>query len=268
VRSAARQQFVSWSPGDHNVCSTVLRFSAHLLYIFIHKKHKVEKNILKMRVWCILASMVALTVSLASDESLTVTTDDSVSSINSTQYLTEADEFIEYYDEEAEQEFLPEPEALTDDDEEEEVVVLDDETRIVAEALIQELDDLSNKLQDDETEETEQPEGLPTPSKVVSPSDVIKLERLLESAGLAPNSPLMRNLMHQRRTAVPASALGPGVAGLGELLSNTPINHGKTASAAVASNALLSPGMTKQNVEEIKLELRHMLFGPDRKTQV
>lgn len=172
------------------------------------------------------------------------------------------DDDDEYTDDESE--FLPDPEALTDEegtedeDEEEEVVVLDDETRVVAEQLIQELDHISNKLQDDE-------ETVGT-SRAISSAEVKKLERLLETAGLSPNSPLLQNLMQQRQDAIPASVLGPsmaGMAGLSSLLGGTtPIGSG--SSVEVSRSSPIAPGsMTKKNVEEIKYELKHMLFGPE-----
>ncbi|EFX81638.1 hypothetical protein DAPPUDRAFT_241957 [Daphnia pulex] len=172
------------------------------------------------------------------------------------------DDDDEYLDDESE--FLPDPEALTDDggEEEEEVVILDAETRIVAEQLIQELDHISNKLQDDE-------ETVGT-SRAISSAEVKKLERLLETAGLSPNSPLLQNLMHQKHEAIPASVLGPnmaGMAGLSSLLGGTaPIGSGSLASASsqVSRSSPIVPGsMTKKNVEEIKYELKHMLFGPE-----
>lgn len=157
----------------------------------------------------------------------------------------------DYLDEDGE--YLPDPEALVDGEEEEEVVVLDAETRIVAEQLIQELDHISNKLQDDE-------ETVGT-SRAISSAEVQKLEKLLESAGLTPNSALLHGLMEQRQDAIPSTSLGPGMsgmAGLGSLLGGT------SPVGSSGSSSLLAPGsMTKKNVEQIKVELKHMLFGPE-----
>ncbi len=213
--------------------------------------------------WCILLGLVALTVSLStsvdeehhhqSDQFLNTT----LFAEQQEEVETTTDDLLPYEDEylDDESEFLPDPEALTDGEEEEEVVVLDAESRIVAEQLIQELDHISNKLQDDE-------ETVGT-SRAISSAEVKKLERLLESAGLSPNSPLLQGLMQQRQDAVPASALGPGMAGmagLGSLLGGT---------APVGSGSVLAPGaMTKKNVEEIKVELKHMLFGPENQVRI
>lgn len=153
----------------------------------------------------------------------------------------------EYLDDEYqldEGEMLPDPEALTDNEqeEEEEVVYLDSETRIVAEQLIQELDDIGNKLQNDE-------ETLGT-SRAVSSAEVEKLEKLLESAGLTTNSPFFHGLMQQQRHETPVSdPVGPSTA------ISLPYS---------GSTYLIAPsGLNKKNVEDIKLELKHMLFGPD-----
>lgn len=228
--------------------------------------------------WCLLLGLVALTVSTSNvhqdpnhqSDPLLNTTLFAEAPLEDARQLEEVesttdDEGLPFEDDEYlddESEFLPDPEALTDEAEEE-VVVLDAETRIVAEQLIQELDQISNKLQDDE-------ETVGT-SRAISSAEVKKLERLLESAGLSPNSPLLQNLMHQKQDAIPASVLGPnmaGMAGLSSLLGGTaPIGSGSLASASsdsVSRSSPIVPGsMTKKNVEEIKHELKHMLFGPE-----
>lgn len=256
-----------------------LGLTAAVRFLVAGRPQRVRARVLKsrretavyvdeMRCWCVLVGLLALTVPLASDESATTTelADTSDVFFNATTW---SDDDYYYVDdnEDEHQEFLPDPEALTaDEEDEEEVVVLDAETRVVAEALIQELDDLSNKLNEDDKVEEE--EDKPTASAQVSPADVLKLEKLLQSAGLTPNSPLMQSLMAQRRNAIPASA-AEGAPALGSLLGKAPIRPGSTVAAAAVGNSFLTPGMTKKNVEEIKLELKHMLFGPDnRRTQV
>ena len=233
--------------------------------------------------WCLLLGLVALTVSTSSNVELHRDANHQSDPLLNTTLFAEAplqdnhqlpdevesttndddlqfDDDDEYTDDESE--FLPEPEALTDEEGteegEEEVVVLDDETRVVAEQLIQELDHISNKLQDDE-------ETVGT-SRAITSAEVKKLERLLETAGLSPNSPLLQNLMQQRQDAIPASVLGSsmdGMAGLSSLLGGTtPIGSG--SSVEVSRSSPIAPGsMTKKNVEEIKYELKHMLFGPE-----
>lgn len=220
--------------------------------------------------WCLLLGLVALTVSLSTSneevhpngqqgEPMLNTTMFAEAPMGEEQVETTTEEQLyeedDYLDDESE--FLPDPEALTDEEGEEEVVVLDAESRIVAEQLIQELDQISNKLQDDE-------ETVGT-SRAISSAEVKKLEKLLETAGLSPNSPLLQNLMQQRQDAIPASVLGPsmaGMAGLSSLLGGTsPIGSG--ASASSTSSTIVPGAMTKKNVEEIKYELKQMLFGPE-----
>lgn len=146
-------------------------------------------------------------------------------------------------------ELLPEPEALTSSDEGdslEGLVDIDDGTRIVAEKLIQELDEISSKLDDDETIGT---------SRAISSVDVNALDRLLKSAGLSSESPLFKNLKSVPHNSNKAMAQ-PNVAeigGLGGLASGM--------SALGSLGGLLNPSMTKKNVEEIKAELKEMLFG-------
>ena len=238
----------------------------------------------KMRCWCVLVGLMALTVPMASDESGAVSHDVLLPATSSSEdFVGENDETArswssddeEYFYDDDEEEFLPDPEALTDEQhEDEDGIVLDENSRMAAEALIQELDVISNSLQDDDggnKDDDDKPEELPSPSalsstrpSVVSPADVKQLETLLKSAGLTPDSPLMQNLMQQRhRNAIPASALGPsGPNNLGSLLKSAPINVGASPASV---NSLITPGMTKKNVEEIKLELKHMLFGPDNR---
>lgn len=224
--------------------------------------------------WCLLLGLVALTVSTSNDgihadgqqvEPVLNTTMFAEAPLSSqaedVETTTEdvAYEDDEYLDDESE--FLPDPEALTDEEGDEEVVVLDAESRIVAEQLIQELDQISNKLQDDE-------ETVGT-SRSISSAEVKKLEKLLDSAGLSPNSPLLQSLMQQRQDAIPSSVLGPsmaGMAGLSSLLGGTaPIGSG--ASASSTSSTIVPGAMTKKNVEEIKYELKQMLFGPENPNQ-
>lgn len=223
--------------------------------------------------WCILLGLVAMTVSMSAIDEQSQNHQfnyHNTSDINppaaeidphqqQDEVETSTEEFLEddYYLDDEESEFLPDPEALVDGQEEEEVVVLDDETRIVAEQLIQELDHIGNKLQDDQ-------ETLAS-SRSVSTAEVKKLERLLESAGLTPSSPLLQVLMQQRQDAIPASALGPGMDGMSGLSS---LLGGASPVGAVGSSSFIAPGsMTKKNVEEIKVELKHMLFGPDQVCQ-
>ena len=226
--------------------------------------------------WCILLGLVALSLSTPADQEQQSSES---SFLNTTMFAEDAHHHQQQVDEveattddlpyedeyldDDESEFLPDPEALIDgEEEEEEVVVLDAESRIVAEQLIQELDHISNKLQDDE-------ETVGT-SRAITSAEVKKLERLLESAGLSPTSPLLQNLMQQNQDAVPASSLGSsktGMTGLGSLLGGTsPVGSGSTSSG---SGSLFAPGaMTKKNVEEIKVELKHMLFGPENQVSL
>lgn len=216
--------------------------------------------------WCFLFCVVALFVSLsASDEDSPVEQSsvddlaeeradselsDDVYDLDMVETATDYPEAIDrsdddYFDEEDAEE-LPEPEALTDDEEPE---TLDS---IVAEQLIQELDIIGNKLQDDD-------ETVGS-SRQISSADVKKLEKLLESAGLTPHSPLMQTLMNQRKNALPAAALGPdmdGISGLRSLIGGgTPVGGGAAPSSILAPRA-----MTRKNVEDIKRELKLMLFG-------
>lgn len=237
-----------------------------------------------MRFWCLLVGLTALTVSITSDEPVVTlsspsssSAEDVVSDDGTARSWTPENDGEEEYFYEDEEEFLPDPEALTDDQQEDddEVVVLDEKSRVVAEALIQELDQISNNLQEDEdVKDADSAEPLPSASAlssnrpaVVRPEDVRQLEKMLHSAGLTPNSPLMQNLMQQRhRNAIPATALGPsGPSSLSSLLAGAPINVGSAGDPATVVNSLLTPGMTKKNVEEIKKELKHMLFGPDNR---
>lgn len=210
--------------------------------------------------WCILFGLVALAVSMSTNSEDSGSTNDNLANDHpsNTTSLPEADyiddsglsteEYLddEYLDE-VDGELLPDPEALTD--EEEEVVILDNETRIVAEQLIQELDDIGNKLQNDE-------ETLGT-SRAVSSAEVEKLERLLESAGLAPTAPIFHGLMQPRQDGEPSE--GPTMAamtGLGGLF-------GGDVSPGASGSYVKPSALTKKNVEDIKIELKHMLFGPD-----
>lgn len=216
--------------------------------------------------WCFVFCVVALIVSLSandeqSSESLAAEEraddDGYVYDLDMVESATDPAEEVlmeersdDYFDEEDAEE-LPDPEALTQDGEEEEPVLLDS---IVAEQLIQELDDIGNKLQDDE-------ETVGS-SRQISSADVKKLEKLLESAGLTPHSPLMQTLMNQRKNALPSSALGPemdGMSGLRSLIGGgTPVGGGAAPSSILAPRT-----MTKKNVEDIKRELKQMLFGSD-----
>ena len=218
--------------------------------------------------WCFIFSVVALIVSLsANDESdspesshfAEERSDDEgyIYDLDMVESATDYPEEVhveersdDYFDNE-EIEELPEPEALTQDEEEEEPVLLDS---IVAEQLIQELDDIGNKLLDeDETVGS---------SRQISSADVKKLEKLLESAGLTPHSPLMQTLMNQRKNAVPASALGPEMGGMSGLRSL--IGGGTPVGGGAAPSSILAPRtMTKKNVDDIKRELKLMLFGSD-----
>jgi len=163
-------------------------------------------------------------------------------------------------------EYLPDPEALVDgQDDDDEVVVLDDETRIVAEALIQELDNIGSKLNNDDDTVSASP--------LISPVEVKQLEEMLESAGLTPNSPTLQHLMSQRQNAIPAEdILGPGMGGLPGLthvISGDGIIKETVAQPqSLASIPPLTTGLTKRNIEDIKRELKHMLFGSDEKRQV
>jgi hypothetical protein len=152
-------------------------------------------------------------------------------------------------------------------DDEEEFIIIDDTTRLAAEKLIHELDEISNKLKDDETIGT---------SRAISSADVSSLEKLLKTAGLTPDSPILKNLQQNLQTLQMAqnpSGAGsvPNLGGLGGLgaLGNMGgmggLAGGMGGMGGMAGlGGLLAPGMTKKNVEEIKAELKEMLFGPDQ----
>ena len=159
-------------------------------------------------------------------------------------------------------------------EEEEEFIIIDDTTRLAAEKLIHELDEISNKLQDDETIGT---------SRAISSADVSSLEKLLKTAGLTPDSPILKNLqqnlqtlqMAQNRSGVGSVPNLGGLGGLGALGNMGGMGGLAGGMGGLAGGlggmggmaglgGLLAPGMTKKNVEEIKAELKEMLFGPDQ----
>lgn len=163
-------------------------------------------------------------------------------------------------------EYLPDPEALIgggeqEDGDDDEVVVLDEETRIQAEALIQELDSIGSKLRNDDDTVNSSP--------IVSQAEVKQLEKLLETAGLGPNSPTLQNLMNQRQNAIPAEeALGPGMGGVSGLTHLMSGNGVAPAAQGLTASLPLTTGLTKRNIEDIKRELRQMLFGSEANRQV
>jgi len=237
-----------------------------------------------MHLCCFLMGLMA--VALASDETVSTVslTDDWVPAVvnssngQSDEPHAEAliapaaaeDRMDEYYQYDAgdyeDSEYLPDPEALVDgEDDDDEVVVLDDETRIVAEALIQELDNIGSKLNSDDDTVNASP--------LISPVEVKQLEKLLETAGLTPNSPTLQNLMNQRHNAIPAEdVLGPGMGGLPGLThmisGDGVIKETVAQPQGLSAIPPLTTGLTKRNIEDIKRELKFMLFGSDEKRQV
>ena len=127
--------------------------------------------------------------------------------------------------------------ARVDDDDD--VIYLDDDKRIVAEQLIQELDEISSKLDDGDKRTI-------GASQAITSTDLANVDTLLFNAGLTPrNKPKIRNV--------------------GKLSSlDSLFERSDSQSDPISERVpLLVPGMTKKNVEDIKTELKQMLFSTE-----
>ena len=145
-------------------------------------------------------------------------------------------------------EYLQQPEALIQGEaeqegageEEEEVALLED---VVAEQLIQVLDDIGKHLDDKD-------DSTPGESRPVQSADLNRLDHLLIQSGLTQDSDLMQKMTQKNRNMISS------LIRLGAL-----DGHGTDGRTGLIP--ILAPGMTKKNVEEVKKELQEMLFGPD-----
>jgi len=134
-------------------------------------------------------------------------------------YVDDSEEYVEE---------LPEAEAWGRGKEMDDAVIVDQDRRLVAEQLIQELGEISSKLLDDNSVTI-------GTTHSISPTDLANVDTLLFNAGLTPRSKLVKNVFRKKDHVV----------------------HEDQGTRV----PLLVPNMTKKNVEEIKAELQQMLFG-------
>ena len=125
--------------------------------------------------------------------------------------------------------------AKADDDD---VIYLDDDKRIVAQQLIQELDEISSKLDEDDG-------GTIGASHTISSTDLANVDTLLFNAGLTPRSKPSRHF---------------GKFSSLESLFERSDSQGDSSNERIP---LLVPGMTKKNVDDIKAELKQLLFSTE-----
>jgi len=135
---------------------------------------------------------------------------------------------------------LPEaqPWAKAKVDDDDDVIYLDDDKRIVAQQLIQELDEISSKLDDNDRRTI-------GASHAITSTDLANVDTLLFNAGLTPSSKQIRNF--------------------GWISSKDSMFERSDAQSDQINERipLLVPGMTKKNVEDIKTELKQLLFSTE-----